>query len=280
MKILIAGVGLIGGSFSLALQRNKALRFAGLDQNQDALDKALELGIVNQTFDDLSRAVNWADLIVLAIPVKGIKSILSQVLDLLRPDQFVVDFGSTKQSICEVVDGHAKRNQFLAAHPIAGTEHSGPEAAFSELYFEKNLILCDTEKSDPKLLHVFEELALEAGFYLTKMSSSAHDRHLAYISHLSHVTSYVLSQTVLNKEEDGEVILDLAGSGFESTVRLAKSSPDMWSSIFIENKEMVLKGIEAYKKELDKLEQMIKTDSEKDIHQYLEEGRRIRKILK
>ena len=279
MNILLIGVGLIGGSFSLSLQRNKALRFGGYDQNEAAAEKSQELGIVEQTFEDLEEAVNWSDLVVLAIPVKGIKSILPEVLDLLRPDQFVVDFGSTKQSICEVVKDHKKRSQFIAAHPIAGTEHSGPEAAFSELFFEKNLILCDTEETNDNLLNRFEKLALEAGFYITKMSSSDHDRHLAYISHLSHITSYVLSQTVLTKEENGEVILDLAGSGFESTVRLAKSSPEMWSSIFIENKEMVLKGIEAYKAELESLEDLIRLDGEEAIHHYLEQGRRIRKIL-
>ncbi len=280
MKILIVGVGLIGGSFSLALQRNKVLRFAGYDHDEKTANKAKELGIVERTFTDLIKAAGWADLIVLAIPVKGIKSILPEVLSLLRPDQFVIDFGSTKKSICDVVEGHEKRSQFLAAHPIAGTEHSGPESAFSELFFEKNLVLCDTEMTDGKWIKVFEELALEAGFYLTKMSSEEHDRHLAYISHLSHVTSYVLSHTVLNKEKDGEVILDLAGSGFESTVRLAKSSPAMWSSIFIENRDMVLKGIAAYKKELEQLALLIESDDAKEIEKYLEEGRVIRKILK
>lgn len=280
MNVLIVGVGLIGGSFSLALKKNEGLNFAGFDQNKAYLSKACDLGIVDQTFDNLSEGIDWADFVVLAIPVKGIKILLPKILDQLAPHQFVVDFGSTKKSICLAVDGHSKRNQFIAAHPIAGTEHSGPEAAFEDLFKGKNLILCDTEKSASDKLSIFEELSIQAGFYLTKMSASEHDRHLAYISHLSHITSYVLSQTVLNKEKDGEVILDLAGSGFESTVRLAKSSPAMWSSIFLENKEMVLRGIEAYKTELTRLEDMIKSDAENDMFQYLEEGRRIRKILK
>ena len=280
MNILIVGVGLIGGSFSMALKRNRALHFGGFDMNKESLQKAKELTIIEQAFDDLPNAVKWADVVVLAVPVKSIKELLPAILDQLESDQFVVDFGSTKKSICKAVEDHPRRSQFIAAHPIAGTEHSGSEAAFAALYFEKNLILCDTEKSDPEKLAVFEELSIEAGFYLTKMSASEHDRHLAYISHLSHITSYVLSQTVLNKEKDGEVILDLAGSGFESTVRLAKSSPTMWSSIFMENKEMVLKGIKDYMAELDKLQAMIASDSEDDIYGYLEEGRRIRKILK
>ena len=191
-----------------------------------------------------------------------------------------MDFGSTKASICEVVDKHPNRSQFIAAHPIAGTEHSGPAAAFSTLFHNQNLILCDTDRNEQSIVQWFEGLAKEAGFYITKMNAKEHDRHRAYISHLSHISSYVLSNTVLKKEKDGEVILDLAGSGFESTVRLAKSSPAMWSSIFLENKEMILKGILAYKEELTHLENLINEDKASLISEYLEEGRRIRKILK
>lgn len=280
MNILIVGVGLIGGSFSLALQHRKELHFGGYDQDSEALAKASSLGVVDQAFQDMEEGVRWADLIVLAIPVRAIKRVLPQVMSLVREDQIVVDFGSTKKTICDAVDKLPNRSQFVAAHPIAGTEHSGPEAAFGALYQDKNLILCDTDRTENVKLQVFEELAMAAGFYLTKMSAAEHDQHLAYISHLSHVTSYVLSNTVLEKEKDGEVILDLAGSGFESTVRLAKSSPTMWSSIFLENKEMVLRGIQAYKQELEKLEAMIETDDETEIAHYLEEGRVIRKILR
>ncbi|MEO9485144.1 MAG: prephenate dehydrogenase [Ekhidna sp.] len=280
MNILIVGVGLIGGSFSLALKDRSDLSFAGFDLDQEALLKAKKIGLVDEVFSEMNSAVKWADGIVLAIPVKAIKELLPVILDKLESHQFVVDFGSTKNTICETADSHEKRDQFIAAHPIAGTEHSGPDAAFKELFVDKNLILCDAEKTDLHKLMLFEDLAKSAGFYLTKMSAKEHDRHLAYISHLSHITSYVLSNTVLNKEKDGEVILDLAGSGFESTVRLAKSSPRMWSSIFLENKEMVLKGIVAYKKELEQLETLIENNEEDAIEEYLEEGRVIRKILK
>jgi len=280
MNILIVGVGLIGGSFSLALQKREDLTFAGYDLDPNALQRAEDLDIVSKGFENLEEAIQWADYIILSIPVVGIKRMLPQVLDLFAPHQVVIDFGSTKSSICDGVASHSKRSQFIAAHPIAGTEYSGPEAAFAELYSNKNLILCDTEKSAPNALEVFEQLAKDAGFYITKMDSKEHDRHLAYISHLSHITSYALSNAVLKKEKDGEVILDLAGSGFESTVRLAKSSPSMWSSIFLENREMVLKGIAAYKHELERLEQYIKQEDSEAISQCLEEGREIRKILK
>jgi len=264
----------------LALKGKKNLRFGGFDQNKDNLAEAENLGIIDLSFQEYQAAIDWADLILLTVPVNVIKEILPKTLSLLREEQTVVDFGSTKASICTVADAHIKRSQFIAAHPIAGTEHSGPTAAFSSLFSNQNLILCDTEKSDPSKLMAFETFAQEAGFYLTKMDAKAHDRHLAYISHLSHISSYVLSNTVLKKEEDGEVILDLAGSGFESTVRLAKSSPEMWSSIFLENKEMILNGIAAYKEELSRLEKFIKEEQADLISEYLEEGRRIRKILR
>jgi len=280
MNILIIGVGLIGGSFSLALKERKELSFGGYDMDKNVLDKARELQIVGKIFNDLEDAVVWSDMIILSIPVREIKILLPAILDSIKERHVVIDFGSTKVNICEAVSLHPKRSQFIAAHPIAGTEYSGPEAAFSGLFKNKNLILCDTERTDLKKLQMFEELALGVGFYLTKMSATAHDRHLAYISHLSHISSYVLSNTVLQKEKDGEVILDLAGSGFESTVRLAKSSPAMWSSIFLENKEMVLQGIAAYREELDELEKLIQEDKEDLIFSYLEEGRKIRKILK
>ena len=280
MNILIVGVGLIGGSFALALKNRKDVSFGGFDLDNDSLNEAVKLGVIDQSFNSLEAGMEWADLIVLSVPVKAIKKLLPQVLDQVSDSQLVVDFGSTKGSICEVVDGHPKRNHFIAGHPIAGTEHSGPSAAFAELYRGKNLILCDVEKSDSNKLASFESLAVEAGFYITKMDSDEHDRHLAYISHLSHITSYALSNAVLKKEKDGEVILDLAGSGFESTVRLAKSSPAMWSSIFMENKEMVLNGIAAYKQELEKLGKLIEAEDEAAVSLYLEEGRAIRKILK
>jgi len=194
----------------LALKKEESLVFGGYDVNGDHLDKAIELGIISQKFDAEKEAIAWADTIILSIPVNAIKDWLEENLDILSKEQLVVDFGSTKGPICQSVIDHENRSQYLAAHPIAGTEHSGPHAAFSELYKGMNLIICDAEQTDNKLLSQFEQLAIKAGFYLTKMESGEHDRHLAYISHLSHITSYVLSNTVLKKEKDGEIILELA----------------------------------------------------------------------
>ena len=279
MKVLLVGVGLINGSFSLALRNRRDITFGGSDVTEDHLDRAVELGIISEKFE-LAQGIEWADFILLGIPVDAIKSLLPQVLDSIRPDQLVVDFGSTKETICEVVRSHKNRKNFLAAHPIAGTEHSGPEAAFATLFKDQNLIICEKDLTNELLAEDFLNVAKSAGFYFSFMSSEEHDRHLAYISHLSHISSYVLSNTVLQKEKDGEVILDLAGSGFESTVRLAKSSPQMWSSIFRENKRMVLDSIKAYQGELDELRKMIEAEDVKGVSHYLEEGRKIRKILK
>jgi len=278
-KVLLVGVGLINGSFSLAMKHRRDVEFGGSDLSEEHLSKAVDLGIVSQSFA-LEEGIAWADFVLIGTPVNAIKKILPEVLELVRDDQLVVDFGSTKETICHAVKNHPNRANFLAAHPIAGTEHSGPEAAFPELYQNKNLIICEREKTNEFLLEDFLNLARGAGFYFTFMSAGEHDKHLAYISHLSHISSFVLSNTVLQKEKDGEVILDLAGSGFESTVRLAKSSPAMWSSIFNENKLRVLDSIKAYQAELDELKRMIENEEVEEVSKYLEEGRKIRKILK
>ncbi|MEM0940996.1 MAG: prephenate dehydrogenase [Bacteroidota bacterium] len=279
MKVLLVGVGLINGSFSLALKNKKDISFGGSDLSGEHLDKAKELGIISQEFE-LRQGVRWADFILLGTPVDVIKQILPEILDTVNADQLVVDFGSTKGTICKTVQSHQNRSNFLATHPIAGTEHSGPESACEELFVGQNLIICERDRTNESLTEDFLNLAKVAGFYFTFMSAEEHDRHLAYISHLSHISSYVLSNTVLQKEKNGEVILDLAGSGFESTVRLAKSSSVMWSSIFRENKQMVLDSIAAYQAELEELKKFIETSDSNKLITYLEEGRKIRKILK
>ncbi|MFT6867618.1 MAG: prephenate dehydrogenase [Cyclobacteriaceae bacterium] len=279
-KVLLVGVGLIGGSFSLALKSRKEFVFGGYSRKSTTLDRAAELDIIKIKFEDLSEGIRWADWIILSIPVDVIKNMLPGILDQLREDQLVVDFGSTKGAICEEVKAHPRRDNFLAAHPIAGTEYSGPEAAFPGLFQDKCLIICEEEKTNESLRQSFEELALTIGFFIVKMGATEHDRHLAYISHLSHVTSYALSNTVLSKEKDGEVILELAGSGFASTVRLAKSSPEMWTPIFLENKKMLLESIESYLKQIMSLKSHLEAGDSTAIHHFLEEGRKIRKILK
>ncbi|MFY0598349.1 MAG: prephenate dehydrogenase [Cyclobacteriaceae bacterium] len=279
-KVLLVGVGLIGGSFSLALKNKDTFKFGGYSRKQSTLDTAETLGIIDFKFSDLNEGIAWADWIILSIPVDVIRKMLPGILDQLRPNQLVVDFGSTKGAICAEIADHKNRGNFLAAHPIAGTEYSGPEAAFPGLFKDKCLIVCEEEKTLSDIKLHFEEAAKQVGFYLVKMGAEEHDRHLAYISHLSHVTSYALSNTVLNKEKDGEVILELAGSGFESTVRLAKSSPEMWTPIFLENKKMLLESIESYLIQIKSLQNHLENSDGGQIQQFLEQGRMIKKIIK
>lgn len=279
-KVLLVGVGLIGGSFSLALKGKNKFEFGGVSRRSSTLDTAEKLGIISNKFDSIEDGVSWADWIILSIPVDIIKTILPDLLDQIKDDQLVIDFGSTKGAICDAVKDHPKRTNYLAAHPIAGTEYSGPDAAFPGLFKEKCLIICEREKTKVALRNAFELVAQEVGFYLVMMGAQEHDRHLAYISHLSHVTSFALSNTVLSKEKDGEVILELAGSGFESTVRLAKSSAEMWTPIFMENREMLLESIENYLKQIIDLKSYLQQGDQSKIHNFLKEGREIRRILK
>ena len=281
MKILFVGTGLIGGSFSLALQQQNLLDQAGgYSRNPANLDKSLSLGIIQKKFDNLDEGIAWADWIILSIPVDVIVKLLPGILDKLKPGQGVIDFGSTKGSICESVKRHPKRSQFLAAHPIAGTEYSGPEAAFPKLFENKSMLICEKELTDLVLMETFEKLCTNLSMNMDYLGAIDHDRHLAYISHLSHVTSYALSNAVLAKEKDGSVILEMAGSGFASTVRLAKSSPEMWAPIFLDNKKMVLEAIGQYDSQLKKFQELLENDDLEGMMSFLTEGRKIGKILK
>jgi len=280
MKVLFVGTGLIGGSFSLAMRQHNLLTEAGgYSRNPANLDRSVELGIIDQKFSSLEEGIAWADWIILSIPVNVIIWMLPDILDQIREGQIVIDFGSTKGTICEAVANHPRRSQFIAAHPIAGTEYSGPDAAFATLFEDKLMILCEREKSEAEAINVFETVCHTLKMNLEYMAAQSHDRHLAYISHLSHVTSYALSNAVLKKEKDGDIILELAGSGFASTVRLAKSSPEMWSPIFLENKKMVLEAISEFQQSVEDLKQMIVENDAQGITDFLEKGRMIRKVI-
>ncbi|MFT7029440.1 MAG: prephenate dehydrogenase [Marinoscillum sp.] len=280
MKVLFVGTGLIGGSFSLAMRKNGYLNEAGgYSRNPNNLIRSIDLGIIDQKFDTLEEAVQWADWIILSIPVDVINKLLTGILDMLEPHQTVIDFGSTKGNICSQVASHDKRKQFIAAHPIAGTEYSGPDAAFDSLFEEKMMIICEREKTDPKKLQAFVNVCTGMYMRVEHMEADAHDRHLAYISHLSHITSYALSNAVLDKERDGEVILELAGSGFASTVRLAKSSPEMWTPIFMENRKMVLEALNGFLQKANHFKELLEAKDESGINKFLEEGRKISKLI-
>ena len=253
-------------------------QLVGLDKNEKSAQRARELGVIDAvgTNEDLKNV----DLVIIAIPVDATIAVLKEVLDAVPDHCLVLDMGSTKQMICESVDNHPKRHQFLAAHPIAGTEFSGPDAAIKGLYEYKTMIVCEVEKTSGKLQdkarNIFEFMKMRVRY----MTPAAHDRHIAYVSHLSHISSFMLGKTVIEEEKNERDIFDLAGSGFESTVRLAKSSPAMWTPIFAQNKEHVLASLDGYIENLSRFRESVKNNDLHAIYEDMEQTNRIKTILK
>lgn len=281
MKISIIGLGLIGGSYALSLkQRFKNLTLYGWDQNEAHNLEAKNRNLIDVSCLSLVEALTEGDWILLAIPVNSIASSLSGMLDRLAPHQLIIDFGSTKEQICKGVARHKRRDQFIAAHPIAGTEYSGPSAAFSNLYQDKVMIVCESQKTRPDFLSAFKDQCGALGMATLYLGAAEHDVHLAYVSHLSHIIAFGLSHTVLQKESSAMKILDLAGSGLASTVRLAKSSPDMWTPIFISNREAILESLDLYLEKINNFKALLTASNTSGIKAYLEKGREIKKILK
>lgn len=280
MKISIIGAGLIGGSMALKLREKGIADFIyGIDNNQQHISKALELKIIDAG-TDLEYGVKNADFIIIAVPVDAARKLLPDVLDLISDDQTVMDAGSTKAGIVNSVKDHPKRSRFVAFHPMWGTENSGPASAVSDSFSGKAGVICNKEESAPDALQLVEKVAENLDMHLIYMNAEDHDVHTAYISHISHITSYALANTVLEKEREEETIFQLASSGFSSTVRLAKSHPEMWVPIFKQNKENVLDVLNEHITQLRKF----KAALEKENYEYLEElitnANRIRGILR
>ena len=278
MKIYVIGIGLIGGSMALELkQLFDDCTIIGVDQSETHLEEALSLGIIDEKggLDTLAEA----DRVILSIPVKECLRLLPSLLDQLNNDALLFDVGSTKEQLCKVIENHPKRDQYLAAHPIAGTEFSGPKAAHLGLFKGKPQILCEAKKTRADLLTWSKTTFRQMGMYLRFMGPKEHDRHMACVSHLSHVSSFMLGKTVLEQEANEQNIFDLAGSGFESTVRLAKSSPDMWAPIFEQNKENVLEILSAYIKNLEAFKSKLAADAIDDLHQQMKHTNQLTTIL-
>lgn len=276
-KLHIIGLGLLGGSFSLAAQKKfPGIQVSGTDLSPVHEKEALQLGIITEA---KSKADPDTDIILLATPVDSLGSLLEETLDSIGENTLVIDLGSTKAPLCRQVETHPKRKHFLAGHPIAGTEYSGPKAAFEELLDGKVMILCELEKTDihlkEKAYRLFEALSLKLRF----MDPEEHDRHLAYVSHLSHISSFMLGKTVLQKMENERNIFDMAGSGFASTVRLAKSNPNMWTPILVENKVNILDALDGYIENLVAIREKIAADKDSDIREDLGEINKIQSIL-
>ncbi|MAD12138.1 MAG: prephenate dehydrogenase [Flavobacteriaceae bacterium] len=279
MKIGIAGIGLIGGSLAIQLRKTiKDVIIYGYDSSEINLKKGIDLELIDAEI--LKKDFAELDVIFLTFPVKEITNQLSSILDLVSKKTLVIDFGSTKSKICESISSHPKRSQFLATHPIAGTEFSGPTAAKNNLFNGKVQIICESHKTDENHLEWALNWFSSIGMILKEMNPEDHDKHIAYVSHLSHISSFILGQTVLEKEKDESAIFAMAGSGFASTVRLAKSSPQTWSSIFEENKENVLETLKHYLTNLESFKSLLENDEYKKIYHIIEKTNAIKSVLK
>ena len=275
-SVAIIGVGLIGGSWALALKKYFSdITILGVDNNQSHLEEALRLGLIDKAVD--LDAAAQSDLVFVSIPVGAASGVLVSLLDKVGENTLIMDAGSTKSALCQSISDHPNRSHFLAAHPIAGTEFSGPAAAKADLFDGKLMILCEIEKTAIRLQENILTAFQKIGMRLRYMDPESHDKHVAYVSHLSHVSSFMLGKTVMDKEADDRNIFDLAGSGFASTVRLAKSSPEMWGPIFLQNKEHLSHTLEAYISNLQKFKTLI--DNE-DLEALTSEMKRINTIEK
>ncbi len=279
MKTAIIGLGLIGGSMAIDLRKTGvAGRVAGVDNNAAHAQTALELGLVDD-IEELESAVAGADLVITAIPVNAIKTVVLKVLDHISADAVVIDTGSTKSMICKAIENHPRRSQFVAAHPLAGTENSGPNAAHSGLFAQKTNIICERDRSSTNALEVAERIFSTLEMRTIFMNPVEHDKHVAYVSHLSHVSAFLLGQTVLDMEKDEKNIFNLAGSGFASTVRLAQSSPDMWAPIFEQNAEYLSQALLEYIMHLQKFQYHLMKRDVKELHRIMTNANHIRKVL-
>jgi len=279
MKVYVIGIGLIGGSLARDIKSlYPGTEICGIDVNEEHLSQAEALKIIDRPakMADLKKA----DLVIVSTPVDTMLQLLPEVLDTIDDGALVIDAGSTKALICDAVEEHPKRRNFMACHPIAGTEHSGPSAALKGLFEEKTNIICEVEKTAFKLQEKGLEIFKKMGMRIRYMNPVAHDKHIAYVSHLSHISSFMLGKTVIEKEKNERDIFDMAGSGFESTVRLAKSSPAMWTPIFEQNKDNVLEVLEAYIDNLTAFRLKLEGGDYKGIYDEMDNTNKIKEILK
>lgn len=275
----LVGVGLIGGSIALDLKEKKyAFKVLGYDLSTSNAQKALELHIIDEIVS-LENLIKRSEIIIIATPVNISVKLIPRILDTVEEGIFVMDVGSTKSLLGKAIENHLNRSLFVATHPMAGTEHSGPEAAFKGLFKDRVAIICDPEKSSPKALHTVSELYYHLGTRLILMDADAHDEHVGYVSHLSHAISYALAVAVLDKEKDETAIFNLAAGGFASTVRLAKSSVDMWLPIFEQNTKHILPILETYLQRLTEFKTYLERGDTHQLSEFIKEANRIKDKL-
>jgi prephenate dehydrogenase len=278
MVVAIIGIGLIGGSLAITLKENGfAQRVIGVDVSQGNLDKAVRRRLidVDMPFDE---AIAQCDIVILATPVDAMLDLLPKILDRIER-QIVIEVGSTKERLLAAVDAHPRRRHLVATHPMAGTEHSGPEAAIPNLFDHKYTVFCDVENSAPAALDIARQLYESIPMKIVALDAQAHDIHTAYVSHISHISSFALALTVLAKEKDENRIFELASSGFSSTVRLAKSSPDMWTPIFRQNRDNVLDVLDEHINQLARFRSLLIKRDFDSIHRLMQEANRIKEVL-
>ena len=274
----IVGVGLIGGSLALKCRKNGlANRIVGVDNNQEHGREAIELGLVDEMMG-MDEAILMADVIVLAVPVGVLSALLPYVLDRVT-NQVVIDMGSTKSQLAAIVKDHPRRGRFVASHPMWGTEYSGPGAAVENAFEDKAVIVCDTIESDPDALAMATEIFNSLKMRIIEMGSNDHDLHAAYVSHISHITSFALANTVLEKEKEDDAIFEMASAGFESTVRLAKSSPDMWTPILMQNRENILDVLNEHITQLRKFKSCLEKENWEYLNELMSKANQIRRII-
>ncbi len=279
MILAVVGLGLIGGSMALDLLSSQFVdEVIGVDQNQENQRIAQEMKIVNR-IENLENACRDADIIILAIPVNSIIQILPQVLNLIKSHQTILDVGSTKSEINESIKSHKNRSNFVGTHPMAGTEFSGPMSAHLGLFKNKATVICDKAESGIEHFKKVSDLYKALGMRVLEMNSSEHDLHVAYVSHLSHISSFVLANTVLDKEKNANDIFNLASAGFESTVRLAKSSPEMWTPIFEQNQKNIIQALDDYIDRLQNFKESLKTENYEQTKKYMIQSNEIKRIL-
>lgn len=273
------GVGLIGGSLAIQLHEKKlSSRLIGVEADADHAKQAVELELVDETLP-LEEAIAASEIIILAIPVDKLVEMLPSVMDKID-NQVVIDLGSTKSQLIDAIKNHPKRGRYVATHPMWGTEYSGPQAAVRGAFENKAVIICNAGESDADALDWVKGMYKKIGMHLLEMEAKAHDLHAAYVSHISHITSFALANTVLQKEKEDNAIFELASAGFESTVRLAKSNPAMWVPIFMQNKENVLDVLKEHIAQLTRFKESIEKDDNEYLMRLIEEANKIRRIIK
>ncbi len=279
MRLAVVGIGLMGGSIALSLKKKGFVSHViGVDQNIEHQKQALQLGIVDEIMS-LEDAVTSSDIIALATPVNVAELLLPTILNLVNK-QVVFDLGSTKESIVNVANAHSNKGRFVPTHPMWGTEFSGPTAAQTDAFVDKATVICNKSQVDPDALAIIEQMYVQLGMHILYMDAIKHDIHVAYISHISHITSFALANTVLEKEKESDAIFELASGGFESTVRLAKSNAEMWVPIFMQNKENVLDVLNEHISQLRKFKASLEKENPDYLLELIQNANKIKRILK